>query len=271
VVSEKVFHLPLRQIGGINQMTYPKYGDWCKKNVIETIRKQRIYEEKEYLEDFIFNPNSDLYSSGIYDYEVDTLLWIINGDDPDDLSNSLFSAVQYEFAEKYFHMAQEMNPGMDMKTIRNNGGDYLKLLSDALNNITIDELKNTVMYAFEHGTEEIVNHEIQYMKTTIGNVVNVIKSGLAEIGNAHIDYLDPKTERKEIPVNEFKKYLLHLNQSGIFADTVSWRYVDLFESGNYGLECDIGHNNGFELNAVIFSKNEEDKDRVNEILRESEE
>lgn len=58
----------------MSMIKYPQYGDWCKKNVIETIRKQRIYEEKEYLEDFIFNPNSDLYSSGLYDYDVDTLL-----------------------------------------------------------------------------------------------------------------------------------------------------------------------------------------------------
>lgn len=251
-------------------MTYPKYGGWCKKNVIETIKKQKIHDSKKYLDEFVFNPDSDLYSSGVHDYEAYDILWIINEDllNP---SKSLFSAVQHVFDELYYQKAQKVNPQMSMKEIRNNGGDCLKLLFDALDNITIDELKNTVMYAFEHGTEEIVNHGIQYMKTTIGNVVNVIKSGLAEIGNAHIDYLNPKTERKEIPVNEFKKYLLHLNQSGIFADTVSWRYIDLFESGNYGLECDIGHNNGFILNAVISSKNEEDKDRVSEMLRESEE
>lgn len=27
-------------------MKYPKYGAWCKQNVIETIRKQKINEEK---------------------------------------------------------------------------------------------------------------------------------------------------------------------------------------------------------------------------------
>lgn len=86
-------------------MKYPKYGAWCKQNVIETIRKQKINEEKKYLDELVFDPNSDLYSSGVYDYGIEGLLWIINGDDPDDLSKSLFSAVQHAFDEKYFQIA----------------------------------------------------------------------------------------------------------------------------------------------------------------------
>ena len=46
-------------------MKYPKYGTWCKQNIIETIRKQKIHSSKKYLEEFIFNPDSDLYSTGV--------------------------------------------------------------------------------------------------------------------------------------------------------------------------------------------------------------
>lgn len=75
-------------------MKNPKYGVWCKQNIIETIRKQKIHDSKKYLEEFIFNPNSDLYSSGVYDYEVCEILWSIN-DELDNPPRSLFSAVQH--------------------------------------------------------------------------------------------------------------------------------------------------------------------------------
>lgn len=252
-------------------MKYPKYGDWCKKNVIETIRKQRIYEEKEYLEDFIFNPSSDLYSGGVYDYDVDTLLWTINRNDPDDLSKTLFSAVQHGFAEKYFQMAQEINPEMDMKTLRRNDSDCTDLMYRVLeNDITIDELKDAVMYAFEYGTEEIEGAKIPYIKIITENIAKVIKSGLVEVESVHINYLDPDVTSEGISVEKFIEYLTHLNQSGIFANTINWRYVDLFDSGDYLLEGDVGHNNGYELNISIKTKNKSDKGKVVEILRGSE-
>lgn len=251
---------------------YPKYGDWCKKNMIETIRKQRIYEEKEYLEDFIFNQNSDLYSSGVYDYDVDTLLWNINGYDPDDLSKTLFSAVQQGFAEKYFQMAQEINPEIGMNTIRHNGDNCTDLMYRVLeNDITIDELKDAVMYAFEYGTEEIEGAKIPYIKTFTENIAKVIKSGLVEVESVHINYLDPDVTSEDISIEEFMEYLRHLNQSGIFTNTINWRYVDLFNGGNYLIEGDINHNNGYELNIAIKTKNKSDKGKVVEILRESEE
>lgn len=105
-------------------MIYPKYGTWCKKNIIETIRKQKIHSSKRYLEEFVFNPNSDLYSSGIYDYDVCEILCSINNgfDNP---STSLFAAVRHEFAEKYFHMAQEMNPQTDILIIRRNDSENM--------------------------------------------------------------------------------------------------------------------------------------------------
>ena len=81
------------------------------------------------------------------------ILWIINGD-LENLKNSLFSAVQHEFDEKYFQMAQKINPQMDMKAIRNDGGDSLKMLFATLENITMDELKCAVMYAYDCGTEK---------------------------------------------------------------------------------------------------------------------
>ena len=36
-------------------MKYPKYGVWCKQNVIETVRGQKIKETKKCLEELIFN------------------------------------------------------------------------------------------------------------------------------------------------------------------------------------------------------------------------
>lgn len=61
-------------------MKYPKYGDWCKDCVIEIIRKQKIHDTKTYLNNLVFNPNSDLYLTGVYDYEVSDILWTINSD-----------------------------------------------------------------------------------------------------------------------------------------------------------------------------------------------
>lgn len=250
-------------------MKYPRYGDWCKDCVIEAIRKQKIHDTKTYLNNLVFNPNSDLYSTGVYDYEVSDILWTINSDP--DLSKSLFSAVQHVFAEKYFQMAQEINPQMDMKTIRRNSGQYLKLLYETLENITIDQLKGAVVYAFEHGTEEIEEPRIPYVRTVTENIAKVLRSSFVDIEYVHINYLDPDAERKDIPTDKFMNYLMNLSQSGIFADIIRWRYVDRFDSGKYLIEGDIGHNNGYELNVAITAKNIEDKDRVVEILRESEE
>ncbi len=250
-------------------MKYPKYSAWCKQNVIETIRKKKIHDSKKYLDDFIFNPNSDLYSSGVYDYEVCEILWSINND-TDDPSRSLFSAVQREFAEKYFQIAQEANPKMDMKTIRRNG-EYTDLMYKTLENMTIDEIRDAVMYAFEHGTEEIEGSRIPYVKTNTENIARAIKSSLIEIESVHINYVNPEIEQENIPVDKFIDYLMHLNQSGIFAEIINWRYVDLFDSGKYLIEGDINYNNGYELNIGITSRNKEDKNRVVEILRESEE
>lgn len=112
---------------------------------------------------------------------------------------------------------------------------------------------------------------IPYVKTATGNVATVIKSGLTELKNVHIDYLKPDDERKDIPIDQFIDYLMHLDQSGIFADIINWRYVEVFESGDYLIEGDISHNNGYELNVIIVAKNKEDKDKVVEMLRESEE
>lgn len=232
-------------------MKYPKYGDWCKDCVIKTIRKKKIHESKKY-------------------YEVSDILWIINGD-PDNLSKSLFSAVQQTFAERYFQIAQEMNPQMDMRTIRRNGDRYLKLLYETLENITIDQLKGAVMYAFEHGTEEVEEFRISYVNTITENIAKVLRSSLADIEYVHINYLDPDVQRKDISIDSFTDYLMHLSQSGIFADTINWRYVDSFDNGKFLIEGDINHNNGYELNIVIAVKSTKDRSKVVEMLRESEE
>lgn len=251
-------------------MKNPKYGTWCKQNVLETIRKQKINESKKYLEELVFNADSDLYSTGVYDYDVSDVLWIINGD-PDIPVKSLFSALQHGFAKKYFQIAQEDNPEMDMKVIRRNGGEYTDLLFRTLENMTIDELKKAVMYALDHGTEEVEEPKIPYIKTQIGDIVKAIKSNLIEIEDARINYLDPNAEIKVIPVDKFEEFLMHLGQSGIFANTINWRLVDLFDSGSYLIEGDIGHNNGYELNVVVSANDIENRDRIIEILREREE
>lgn len=251
-------------------MKYPKYDDWCKDCVIETIKKQKIHESKKYVDELIFNPNSDLFLTGVYDYEVSDILWIINGD-PDNPSKSLFLAVQHAFAEKYFQITQEINPEMDMKAIRRNGGKYTDLLYRTLESITIDQLKGTVMYAFEHGTEEIEEPKISYKKIVTGNIIKVLHSGLIEIGNIYRDYLDPESKREYISTDKFIDYLMHLSQSGMFADTINWRYVDLFDNGKFLIEGDIGHNNGYELNVGIAVKNKEDKGKVAEMLEKTEE
>lgn len=252
-------------------MKYPKYGAWCKETVIETIRKHRIYEEKEYLEDFIFNPNSDLYSSGVYDYEVDALLWTITGYDSDDLSKTLFSAVQHGFEEKYFQIAQKMNPEIDMMDIRRNGDGYTDLLFRTLDGIPINEIKDAVMYALNYGTEEVEGAKIPYVDTFTGNIDRVINNNLVQIQKVYISYLNPEVEQKSIRINDFLGYLMHLSQSGIFADLIKWRYVDLFDSGKFLIEGDINHNNGYELNVAIVTKDGEDKDKVVKILKGSEE
>lgn len=251
-------------------MKYPKYGTWCKQNVIETIKKQKIDETKKYLEEFVFDSDSDLYTTGVYDYDISDILWIINNglDNP---QKSLFSAVQHSFDEKYFQMTQEINPQMNIKTIRNDGGNCSKLLFSALEDITIDELKKAVMYAFDYGTEEVEESKIPYMKTQIGNIIKIIKDNLLEIENAQIDYINPNMKKEDIPIDKFKAYLMHFGQSGIFSNTINWRFVDLFDSGSYLIEGDISHNNGYELGIVIVAKNKEDKDKIVEILRNMEE
>ncbi len=182
-----IFLLATMEIGGMRDMKYPEYGTWCKQNVIETIRKQKIHSSKKYLEEFVFNPDSDLYSTGVYDYEVCKILWIIN-DELDNPPKSLFSAVQHSFAEKYFQIAQKINPQMDMKTIRRNGGEYTDLMYRILeNDINIDEIKDAVMYAFEYGTEEVEEPKIPYIKTKSVNIANVIKSNLTEIESVSIN------------------------------------------------------------------------------------
>lgn len=255
----------------MDYMKYPKYGTWCKENVIATVRKQKIHDSEKYLNEFVFDPKSDLYSSGVYDYEVCDILWTIN-DELDNPSKSLFSAVQHEFAEKYFQMEQEMNPQTDIRTIRRNGDGCTDLLYRTLeNDITIEELKDAVLYAFKYGTEEVEEPKIPYVETVTGNIATVIKSGLAELKNVYIDYLNPDAERKDISTGQFIDYLMHLDQSGIFADIINWRYVDLLDSGDYLIEGDINHNNGYELNVVIAAKNKEDKDKVVEMLKGTEE
>lgn len=249
-------------------MKYPKYGTWCKQNVIETIKKQRIDETKKYLEEFVFDSDSDLYSTGVYDYDVSDILWIINGDlDP---QKSLFLAVQHSFNEKYFQVTQEINPQMNIKVIRNDGGNCSELLFSALEDISINELKRAVMYAFDYGTEEVEESKIPYIKTQIGNIIKAIKDNLVEIENAQIDYIDPNMKKEDIPIDKFNAYLMHFGQSGILANTINWRFVDLFDSGSYLIEGDIGHNNGYELGIVVTANTIENKDRIIDILRESE-
>lgn len=155
-----------------------------------------------------------------------------------------------------------------MKIIRRNGGEYTDLMFRVLErNITIEELKDAVMYALEYGTEEVGEPKIPYVNTSTENVDKVINSNLVEIQNANINYVDPTIKQKNIPVNDFVGYLLHLNQSGIFSGIINWRYVELFDSGDYLIEGDIGHNNGYELNVAIAIKNVEDKDKVAGILK----
>lgn len=251
-------------------MNYPKYGIWCKKNVIETIKKQKIHDSENYLAEFVFNPDSDLYSSGVYDYEVCDILWSINNE-LDYPQKALFSTVQHGFAEKYFQMAQEMNPEADMKMIRRNDVGCTNLMYRTLEGMTIGEIKDAVMYAFDYGTEEIEEPKIPYIKTSTVNIANVVQSGLTKIESIHINYLNPYAENKNIPTELFTDYLLHLSRSGIFADTIRWRYVDMFEKGTYLLEGDISHNNGYELNVSIVTKDVEDRNKVVEMLGKAEE
>lgn len=253
-------------------MKYPKYGTWCKQNIIETIKKQKIHSSKKYLEEFVFNPNSDLYSTGVYDYDVCSILESINNE-LDNPPTSLFAAVHHEFAEKYFQMAQEMNPQTDMLTIRRNDSDYMDLLYEILeNDITIDELKDAVFYASKYGTEEVEEPKIPYVKTATENIATVIKSGMAEIQCVHINFIDPDAERKDISIDQFIDYLMHLDQSGIFADIIKWRYIDdLFDNGDYLIEGDINHNNGYELVVATTVINKNDRSKVAEMLGKMEE
>ena len=157
-----------------------------------------------------------------------------------------------------------MNSQTDMKLIRRNGGGYTDLLYQVLeNDITVDEIRDAVMYAFEYGIEEVEEPKIPYIKTATRNIVIS--------GSVHISYVDPDAERENIPINEFIDYLMHVSQSGIFAETINWRYVDLFDSGRFLIEGDISHNNGYELVVAIVSENKEDKYKIAEILRGSEE
>lgn len=221
---------------------------------------------------FIFDPNSDLFSTGVYDYEISDIVWLINGD-PDNPSKSLFLGVQHAFAEKYFQMAQEMNPQTDIRIIRRNDSEYMDLLYRTLeNDITIDELKDAVFYAFKYGTEEIEEPKIPYVKTATENIATVIKSGMAEIQCVHINFIDPHAEKQDIPTDQFIDYLMHLNQSGIFAEIIKWRYIDdLFDNGDYLIEGDINHNNGYELVVAITVINKNDRSKVAEMLGKMEE
>ena len=139
------------------------------------------------------------------------------------------------------------------------------------NDIAIDELKDAVFYAFKYGTEEVEEPKIPYIKTATGNIAMVIKSDLTELKNVHIEYIDPNVERKDISTDQFIEYLMHLSQSGIFADIIHWRYVELFDSGNYLIEGDSNHNNGYELVVAITVINKEDRNKVAEILGKTEE
>ena len=93
---------------------------------------------------------------------------------------------------------------------------------------------------------------------------------MVEIENAQIDYIDPNMKKEDIPIDKFNAYLMHFGQSGILANTINWRFVDLFDSGSYLIEGDIGHNNGYELGIVVTANTIENKDRIIDILRESE-
>lgn len=65
---------------------------------------------------------------------------------------------------------------------------------------------------------------------------------------------------------------MHLNQSGIFAEIIKWRYIDdLFDNGDYLIEGDINHNNGYELVVAITVINKEDRSKVAEMLGKMEE
>lgn len=185
----------------------------------------------------------------------------------------MFATVQHEFAEKYFYMAQEMNPHINMKIIRRNGNGCTDLLYRTLeNDITIDELKDAVFYAFKYGTEEVEEPKIPYVKTRTVNIANLIKSGLTEIESIHINFIDPHAEKQDIPIEQFIDYLMNLNQSGIFAEIIKWRYIDdLFDNGDYLIEGDISHNNGYELIVAITVINREDRSKVTEILGKTEE
>lgn len=170
-------------------------------------------------------------------------------------------------------MAQEMNPHINMKIIRRNGNGCTDLLYRTLeNDITIDELKDAVFYAFKYGTEEVEEPKIPYVKTRTVNIANLIKSGLTEIESIHINFIDPHAEKQDIPIEQFIDYLMNLNQSGIFAEIIKWRYIDdLFDNGDYLIEGDISHNNGYELIVAITVINREDRSKVTEILGKTEE
>lgn len=107
---------------------------------------------------------------------------------------------------------------------------------------------------------------IPYIKTSTSSIAKVINSGFAEVETAKIDYLDPNADSEEIPIEQFANYLMHLNQSGIFANVVEWRFLNLFDGEKFLIEADINHNNGFELSAVIKAKNVEDRDRISVLL-----
>lgn len=112
---------------------------------------------------------------------------------------------------------------------------------------------------------------IPYITTSISNIAKVINSGLATTEIVKIDYLAPNADREEIPIEQFTDYLMHLNQSGIFANAVEWRFLNLFDGEKFLIEADINHNNSFELNAVIKAKNVEDRDRISVLLETKEE
>lgn len=111
---------------------------------------------------------------------------------------------------------------------------------------------------------------IPYNKTSTSNIAKIINSNLATIEIVKIDYLDTNADREEIPKEQFTDYLMHLNQTGIFANVVEWRFLNLFDGEKFLIEADINHNNGFELNAVIKAKNVEDRDKISVFLETKE-
>ncbi len=130
---------------------YPEYGAWCIKCVLDALKTLEIHCSQDYLENHVFNPDSEIYDRDGIEFDLENILYRLKHSELNhfDFGIDYFDKIDISFRDEYWKRYLELNEKIykedESLLVDLDEGEALDLLFQAFNEIKIDQVKEIIL------------------------------------------------------------------------------------------------------------------------------